>query len=467
MRRYAPPPAFCCFAAVLAACAPAREAMEGHKDAVARVEGYTLSVEHAAEILAVADENLAPPRPEVVDPLTDLWIGYTILASEYARPDTFAGVDMTPLTQFGMDQEIVWGLRQDVILAKVEPTDEELRELYEQEQPYTLVETHQILIQVPETAAEAEVDSLRQLAESLRERAIAGEDFADLARTYSQDPASATQGGYLGWVGRGRLVPELDAVILELPPGSISEPVRSTLGYHIVKVTGREKPDFEEIEQEYRLDVMERYIGGSERAYIDSLFNAAKVRLAPGAVTLVRQMVYAPRLERITPAERETVLARYRGGKLTFGEWADFVIRRSPNSRRAFSSDSATVVDLLRELVRNELLAKAARDMGYTVPEIKADSILQLAKRDLNAAAAVSGLRRSQLVSGEVTIEEAVDTVLVQLFRRERSPAPLERVSPALRRGRPTQVYPDRFPDVIERLVEIRAQRSGAASQTP
>lgn len=445
--------------ATLVSCTTMREGLEGQKDAVARVEGRTLTIEHAAELLSVADESLVPARPDVIDPIVDLWIGYTILAMELASPDTFSNVDLTPMTGYGTDQEAVWRLHEDVILSKIEPDDDELRRIYEEEQPYTEVQLQHILLRIPENPDPAQVDSVRNFAESLRERALAGESFDELARTYSQDPTSAAEGGSMGgWVGRTTLVDELDSFVFTIEPGTISETVRTTFGYHIVRITDRREPDYAEIRDEYRANVVERYLGDQERVYIDSLFRTANPRLTNGAVDLVRELAYAPRLERLSPAERSAVLVNYRGGALTLGEWAEFMIRRSPDSRQAFSQDTAAVARLIQELVRNKLLVKAAHDLGYGVSETQADSLRSIANRELFSAAAVSGLRRERLLSGEVTIDEAVDQILIELLTRQRSPAPLERVAPALKSGRVYQIYPERFPLVIDLLL---AHRSG------
>ena len=443
----------------LVSCTTLQEGLEGHKDAVARVEGRTLTVEHAAELLSVADESLVPARPDVIDPIADLWIGYTILATELASPDTFSNVDMTPITRYGADQEAVWHLHQDVILSKIEPNDDELRRTYEEEQPYTEVQLQHILLRISENPTPAQVDSVRNFAESLRERVLAGESFDELARTYSQDPTSAAEGGSMGgWVGRTMLVDELDSFVFTMEPGTISETVRTTFGYHIVRITDRREPDYEEIRDEYRANVVERYLGDQERVYIDSLFRAANPRLTNGSVDLVKELAYAPRLERLGPAERSTVLVDYRDGTLTLGEWAEFVIRRSPDSRRAFSEDTTAVALLIQELVRNKLLVKAAHDLGYGISETQADSLRMVANRELFSVAAVSGLRREHLINGEVTIDEAVDQILIELLTRQRSPAPLERVAPALKSGRVYQIYPERFPLVIDLLL---AHRSG------
>jgi hypothetical protein len=460
MNRYSNPLILACFlAAGLMSCSAAREGSEGHKNAVARVDGHTLTIEHAAQLLSFADENTAPALPLVVDPFADLWIGYTILISELASPDTFSNLDFTPLIQRTMDQELAWTLRDETILARLEPSEAELRAAYEEEQPYTNVEAYHILIAVPDTASEQEADSLSRFAEALRERALAGENFERLARTYSDDAFTAGAGGSLGRVSRGRATPEIEEAVLQMQPG-ISETVRSGLGYHIFRVTDRVERPFEEVRDEYRRVFIERQVGGHEEAYVDSLFEAADIRYAPGAVNMVRQMAFAPQLERLSSAQRSAALVRYNGGALTVGEWADFVVKGSPDTRRAFSSDSITVAGFLRELVRNKLLVKAANDLGFTVPEEKVDSLREASRRELFTAAAVVGVRREQLVSGERTVTDAVDTAMELLLTLQRSPAALERVAPALRKSRVVQVYPDRFPAVIERLEEIREQQA-------
>ncbi len=91
------------------------------------------------------------------------------------------------------------------------------------------------------------------LALEIRQRLLDGEDFAELARQYSDDPGSAEQGGDLGWVGRGRFVPEFEEVAFSLEPGEISEPVRTQCGYHIIQVLEKDpnRPkDPNQLEQE-------------------------------------------------------------------------------------------------------------------------------------------------------------------------------------------------------------------------
>src|SRR5690606_5126033 len=74
------------------------------------------------------------------------------------------------------------------------------------------------------------------LAEELRQRLLDGEDFAELAAEYSDDPGSATTGGDLGWFGHGAMVAPFEEAAFSLEPGEISEPVQTDFGYHLIEV---------------------------------------------------------------------------------------------------------------------------------------------------------------------------------------------------------------------------------------
>jgi parvulin-like peptidyl-prolyl isomerase len=87
----------------------------------------------------------------------------------------------------------------------------------------------------PYTEAEA-----LTLANELRERILAGEDFAALAKAYSDDTSSGANGGDLGWFGRNAMVAPFEEAAFSLAVGEVSEPVKTDFGYHLIEVLERD-----------------------------------------------------------------------------------------------------------------------------------------------------------------------------------------------------------------------------------
>lgn len=89
-------------------------------------------------------------------------------------------------------------------------------------------------------------EDARQKLEDIRARLLQGASFADLARTYSDDPGSARQGGDLGWVTQGDMVPEFDAMMRKTPVDSVSDVFQTPYGWHLLTVTGSREQDMSE-----------------------------------------------------------------------------------------------------------------------------------------------------------------------------------------------------------------------------
>ena len=129
----------------------------------------------------------------------------------------------------------------DEIAAGVKADDDELHALFESE-PERFVtpekrEVSHILVSVPPDAGDDEGARTRGRLVALKERVLAGESFEDLARENSDDPGSAAGGGSLGFIERGMMVPEFEEAAFALAPGEVSDPVRTSFGWHLVKVT--------------------------------------------------------------------------------------------------------------------------------------------------------------------------------------------------------------------------------------
>src|SRR5207245_893738 len=90
------------------------------------------------------------------------------------------------------------------------------------------------------------VDEARTKLLNLRERILHGEDFAALARSNSEDAASAANGGDLGWANPGVYTPEFEKAISNLKPGEISEIIQTPFGLHVAQVLERRARDISE-----------------------------------------------------------------------------------------------------------------------------------------------------------------------------------------------------------------------------
>ncbi|HQU70920.1 MAG: peptidylprolyl isomerase [Calditrichaeota bacterium] len=100
------------------------------------------------------------------------------------------------------------------------------------------VDISHILMQV--TPSEEAAKTAFEKIEALRERVVNGEDFASVARQFSEDPSAKSNSGNLGFVSRGDLVKEFEEVAFNMEEGKISEPVQTQFGFHIIQLLERQ-----------------------------------------------------------------------------------------------------------------------------------------------------------------------------------------------------------------------------------
>ena len=106
-----------------------------------------------------------------------------------------------------------------------------------------------ILVQTSEIRTETQT---KLLIEEIAERLKAGENFKQLARQFSEDPGSKMDGGELGWSKEGDYDPEFEKVLNKTGIGEISNPLKSSYGWHIIEVLDRRNEDVSSEEQKNR-----------------------------------------------------------------------------------------------------------------------------------------------------------------------------------------------------------------------
>jgi peptidyl-prolyl cis-trans isomerase D len=97
------------------------------------------------------------------------------------------------------------------------------------------VKVRHILIKADAKDAEASAKA-KEKAESIQKEAAQGKDFAQLAKKYSEDPGTKDQGGEIGYITKGMVVPEFEAAAFSLKPGEVSQVIQTPYGFHILKV---------------------------------------------------------------------------------------------------------------------------------------------------------------------------------------------------------------------------------------
>ncbi|MFW6331508.1 MAG: peptidylprolyl isomerase, partial [Gemmatimonadota bacterium] len=232
------------FIAVLTAAVVGCDAITAHTDVVARVGRHELTVDGTVEMLAGSPQ--VPARPEVIGSVAELWVDYTILARMAASDSTLAELDLGPMVEPYVEQQTFTQLREQVMTTDTVIGGDELRQAFAEQAPGLRVRARHILLTYPEGADDEARDSVQAVAEELRERAAAGEEFEELAAEYSQDQGTAQAGGDLGWFGRGRMVQPFEDAAFALESGEVSEVVETPFGLHLIKVEERETPAWDE-----------------------------------------------------------------------------------------------------------------------------------------------------------------------------------------------------------------------------
>ncbi|MFP5424788.1 MAG: SurA N-terminal domain-containing protein [Gammaproteobacteria bacterium] len=133
-------------------------------------------------------------------------------------------------------------LKKSAFFDQVKVNEDELKALYEKEIANLSEQRHaaHILIDVNDKVSEAQA---KARIEEIQQRLAKGEDFAKLAKEFSQDPGSATTGGDLGFAGPGVYDPAFEDALYKLNQDQVSEPVRTEYGYHLIKLLGVEAPE--------------------------------------------------------------------------------------------------------------------------------------------------------------------------------------------------------------------------------
>ena len=164
--------------------------------------------------------------------------------------------------------------------------DSEVEQFYEEnEDRLTLpeqVRVRHILLTWKPMGTQDDRAAIREQMEPILERARAGEDFAALAREFSEDSATKGNGGDTGFFYRGTMVPAFEQAAFALQPGDVSDPVDTVFGVHIIKLEERQEArllPLDEVREQLRDHVREEKMEAAVGAKVDELRAAADVQV--------------------------------------------------------------------------------------------------------------------------------------------------------------------------------------------
>lgn len=172
-------------------------------------------------------------------------------------------------------------LKKSAFFDQVAVKDDELQALYQKEIA-NLAEQRRaahILIEVNDKVSDAQA---KAKIEDIQQRLAKGESFEALAKEFSQDPGSAANGGDLGFAGPGVYDPTFETAVYGLKKDQVSEPVRTSFGYHLIKLLGVEAPEVpsfaslkDKLTRDLKTQQVERRFVDATKQLEDSAFEAS------------------------------------------------------------------------------------------------------------------------------------------------------------------------------------------------
>lgn len=160
--------------------------------------------------------------------------------------------------------------------SKINVGDSEVQSYYDRHMKSANVQVRasHIFIAIPEDADNATVVERRKQAKALLARAQKGEDFAKLAREYSEDAGTRGEGGDLGFIGRDILPKPLEELLFSMRVGEVRGPVRADRGFHVIKLVDKrtkEAKPFADVQDEIRIRLRQREMERQTKIYLGEL----------------------------------------------------------------------------------------------------------------------------------------------------------------------------------------------------
>lgn len=233
-----------------------------------------------------------------------------------------------------------------------------------------------IMVLTPADGSDEDKVQAEEKIRALYGRYLEGEDFAELARQYSEDHNSASRGGEMQAFTTGRMVPEfISAIHMLTDSGDVSEPVQSQFGWHIIKLIEKTPPGSYEDEYASLKSRVSRDVRGqlSRKAVIDRLKKEYKLRdyqanLKP-FYTMVDDSIFRAAWKPDDAVKLNKRLLKFSSETYTQKDFADYLVEKQ--AHRAPQEIQSYIDNMFRSFTEDKLLAYEDARLETKYPEFR------------------------------------------------------------------------------------------------
>jgi peptidyl-prolyl cis-trans isomerase D len=437
------------------ACESFKEAMTAHVDVAARAGTQELSSQRLADILSAAR---VPLRKEVFEDFAKLWVDYQLLGHAAAHGDS--------LTDRKAIDEAAWGVVAQAKLQKFyEQVSKTLTVDSASEARYNegrLLAARHILLLTPQGATPTQIDSVRRATEAVRAQ-VTPANFEAVARRTSQDPGSAQRGGLLPLFGAGEMVPEFEQATRALKPGQISDLVRTQFGFHII-----ERVPYAQVKDDFAKAWTAKAHNVADSTYVAQLEAAGKIEIKKDAPAKVKAIAKDPEAYR----NDKSVLATSTAGDLTGAKMVLWMKTLPPQARPQIAQAPDSVLpDLVKAMVRNELMLKRADSLKITVDSAEMNQLYSGVRSVVTQVWTALGIDPKSLADSGKTVADReriagarVDAYLDNLIAGKQQYVRVpDEIASILRAKYDWKVVPQGVERAVERATKARSATDSAS----
>lgn len=323
-------------------------------DVAATVGTEQFSVTRLADVLG---NSPAPLEKDVARSIAELWVNYQLVGLSAAKNDSLSDKKT-------MD-DALWADLENMKVKKFYDTYQKTWDTVKvgsDEERFNSGEAmaaRHILVKLDPTATPEQKEVARKKAEAIRAEATPA-NFAKLAAK-SDEPGAAERGGDLGIFGKTMMVPEFEKCVLAIKPGEISPVCLTSFGYHVIY-----RETYSEVKDKFAPMAKQRNTAIADSVYLSNAEKLSNVKLESGVAIKAKAIAR----NSLGYGKDKGAMATYKGGELTAAEFADWINAYPPQSQvrpQLINAPDTLVEKFVRQIVRNELMLRAADSAKMTV----------------------------------------------------------------------------------------------------